>query len=341
MNDTFVKACRGGKVDYTPVWFMRQAGRVLPEYRKLMEKTDFLTVCRTPELTAEVTMQPVDILGVDAAIFFSDILTTVVPMGMDLVHTPGKGPSFTNPVRSQAEVDQLTIPDPEEGLAFVYDAQKLLIKELANKVPLIGFAGSPLTVITYMIGAGSKVFNDMLHMIFTEPAIYHSLMDKVSRFTAKYLKAQAKAGCHAVMLFDSFAGMLGPEDYLEYNLPYVKSIIAEIKGEGIPIIYFGFGAHGSLEQIKDCGADVIGLDSGLRLDKAVAQLGPGVSVQGNIEPYVLTQSREQIEARVKQTLAQGKGARGHVFNLGHGVPPEAPVDNVKAMVDAVHKFSQR
>lgn len=341
MNDTFLKACRGEKVDYTPVWFMRQAGRVLPGYRKLMTKHDFLTVCRTPELTAEVTIQPVDVLGVDAAIFFSDILTTVVPMGMDLVYHENKGPSFTNPVRTPADVDRLVVPEPEEGLAFVYEAQKILARELANKVPLIGFAGSPLTVAAFMVGSSSKNFDVIRRMIFAATPVFRTLMDKVSRFTAKYLGAQARAGSNAVMLFDSFAGMLGPEDFEEYNLPYVKRIIAELKKEGVPIIYFGLGATGSLDKIKDCGADVIGVDFGIRLDRAVAQLGPKVTVQGNLEPYVLLQSREQIEARAKKTLAMAKGARGHIFNLGHGVPSEAPVENVKALVEAVHKFSRR
>ncbi|MFH0941408.1 MAG: uroporphyrinogen decarboxylase [Chloroflexota bacterium] len=341
MNDTFLKACRGEKVDYTPVWFMRQAGRVLPGYRKLMAKNDFLTVCRTPELTAEVTIQPVDVLGVDAAIFFSDILTTVVPMGMDLVYHETRGPSFTNPVRSQADADRLVVPEPEEGLSFVYEAQKILVRELASKVPLIGFAGSPLTVAAFMVGASSKNFDIIRHKIFAETPVFRTLMDKVSRFTAKYLRAQARAGCNAVMLFDSFAGMLSPEDYQEFNLPYIKRIITDLKSEGVPIIYFGLGANGSLDKLKDSGADVIGVDYGISLDKAVAQLGPKVAVQGNLEPYVLLQSREQIEARARQTLAKGKGARGHIFNLGHGVPSEAPVENVKVLVEAVHRFSRR
>ncbi|RJQ40571.1 MAG: uroporphyrinogen decarboxylase [Dehalococcoidia bacterium] len=341
MNDTFLKACRGEKTDYTPVWFMRQAGRILPDYRKLISKHGFLNICRTPELTAEVTIQPVDTLGVDAAIFFSDILTTVVPMGMNLVYNEPKGPSFTNPVRTKADADRLVVPDPEEGLKFVYDAQKILARELANRVPFIGFAGSPLTVMTFMVGSSSKNFDNMRHMIFADTPTFRIVMDKVSRFTAKYLAAQARSGASAVMLFDSFAGMLGPEDFQGYNLPYIKSIIAELKKEKVPVIYFGLGAIGSLDQIKDCGADVIGVDYGISLDKAVAQLGKKVSVQGNLEPYVLLQTPEQIEARAKDTLAKAKSARGHIFNLGHGVPSEAPMDNVKFLVDAVHRLSRR
>jgi len=341
MNDTFLKACRGEKTDYTPVWFMRQAGRILPAYRKLIAKHGFLNICRTPELTAEVTIQPVDVLGVDAAIFFSDILTTIVPMGMELVYKEPQGPSFPNPIRTKADADKLIVPDPEEGLKFVYDAQKILARELENKVPLIGFAGSPLTVTTFMVGSSSKNFDNMRHMIFADTPTFRVVMDKVSRFTAKYLAAQARAGSNAVMLFDSFAGMLGPDDFKEYNLPYIKSIIAELKKEKVPVIYFGLGAIGSLDMLKDSGADVIGIDYGIGLDKAVATLGKNVSVQGNLEPYVLLQTHEQIEARVKDTLAKAKGARGHIFNLGHGVPSEASVENVKFLVDVVHRLSKR
>jgi len=339
MNDTFLKACRGEKTEYTPVWFMRQAGRILPGYRKLIAKHGFLNICRTPELTAEITIQPVDVLGLDAAIFFSDILTTVAPMGMDLVYKEPQGPSFTNPVRTEADADKLLVTDPEETLRFVYDAQKILTRELANKVPLIGFAGSPLTVATFMVGSSSKNFDNMRNMIFADTPVFRKVMDKVSRFTAKYLAAQARAGCNAVMLFDSFAGMLGPEDFQVFNLPYIRSIITELKKEKVPVIYFGLGAIGSLDKIKDCGADVVGVDYGISLDKAVAQLGPKITVQGNLEPYVLLQSREQIEARAKQTLAQAKGARAHIFNLGHGVPEEASVDNIKFLVETVHKLS--
>jgi len=196
-------------------------------------------------------------------------------------------------------------------------------------------------VVSFMFGAGSKSLDIMRHKIFTDTEVFRTVMEKVSRFTAKYLRAQARAGCNAVMLFDSFAGMLGPEDYLEFNFPYIKSIIAELKSEGVPIIYYGLGANGSLDKIKDSGADVVGIDYGINLDAAVAQLGPNVTVQGNLEPYVLLQPREQIEARARQILDKGKGARGHIFNLGHGVPPEASVENIKALVEAVHNFSRR
>jgi uroporphyrinogen decarboxylase len=342
MNDTFLKACRGEKTDYTPIWMMRQAGRFLPQYRKVSDKHGFLAMCRTPELAAEVTIQPVDVLGVDAAIFFSDILTTVVPMGMDLRYDEGKGPSFTNPIKSGADVDRLIVPDPEETLGFVYRAQKILARELAKKVPLIGFAGGPFTVAAYMIeGGGTHSFNKVKTFAFTQTEAFMTLMDKVSRLTASYLQMQAKAGSNALMIFDSFAGVLGPKDYLELNFPYVKRIIADIKKTGVPIIYFGLGQHGGHAAIGKCGADVIGVDYNVNLDAAITHLGANVSVQGNLEPYVLLQSREQIVTRAKDVLARARKARGHIFNLGHGVPLGTPVDNAKALVDAVHELSRK
>jgi uroporphyrinogen decarboxylase len=342
MNDTFLKACRGEKADYTPIWMMRQAGRFLPQYRKVSEKHGFLAMCRTPELAAEVTIQPVDVLGVDAAIFFSDILTTVVPMGMDLRYDDGKGPSFANPIKTKADVDKLVVPDPEEGLGFVYKAQKILSRELAKKVPFIGFAGGPFTVASYMIeGSGTHAFNKVKTFAFTQTEAFKLLMDKVSRLTSSYLMMQAKAGSSALMIFDSFAGVLGPKDYLELNFPYVKRIIAEIKKTGVPIIYFGLGQHGGHAAIGKCGADVIGIDYNVNLDAAIAHLGKDVSVQGNLEPYTLLQSRERLVARAKDVLTRGKKARAHIFNLGHGVPLGTPVDNAKALVDTVHEISRK
>jgi len=341
MNDTFLKACRGEPVDYTPIWMMRQAGRYLPEYQKVLAKTDFLTACRTPEIAAEITIQPVDVIGVDAAIFYSDITTTVVPMGIELHYEKGKGPSYPNPVRTRVDVDELIVPEGPEGLEFVYEAQRICARELENKVPLIGFAGAPFTVSAYMVeGRGTNSFVEFRRLAFSQPETYAVLMDKVARHTANYLKYQAAAGANALMLFDSHAGLLGPNDFASMNLPYIRQIIADIKSTGVPIIYLPFGQHNSLGSIKDCGADVIALDYGFRLDEAVAELGHNVSVQGNVEPHSLFRPREEIERRASEVLAAGKGARGHIFNLGHGVPQHSPVDNVKAMVDFVHEASQ-
>jgi len=341
-NDTFLKACRGEKVDYTPIWMMRQAGRYLPQYQKVLAKSDFLTSVRTPEIAAEITIQPVDILGVDAAIFYSDITTVVVRMGMPLRYSNKTGPAFEDPIRSAKDVDKLVVPeDPAEDLGFVYDAQRICARELANRVPLIGFAGAPFTMTAYMIEGGpSHAFSTFRRFVFSEPDAYARLMDKVAQHTAKYLFAQAEAGANALMLFDSNAGLIGPGDYESINLPYVKQIISALKPAGVPIIYFGMGAHESLAAISDCGADVIAVDYGMRLDNAVAQLGSKVSVQGNIEPYSLYTTPAEIRRRVAETLRAAQGARGHVFNLGHGVPRYTPVDNAKAMVDSVHELSQ-
>jgi uroporphyrinogen decarboxylase len=320
---------------------MRQAGRFMPRFAAILKKTDFLTMCRTPEIAAEVTIEPVDALGVDAAILFSDITTTVVPMGMDLKYADSGGPYFSNPVRTDADVGRLVVPRDGEGLTFVYDTVGILARELAGRVPLIGFAGSPLAMASFMIeGAMSRNYSELRRMIFSNPATFGLLMDKIRRHTANYLRAQAKAGAQALMLFDSFAGVLGPRDFREFNLPHVRRLIGDLEGTGVPIIYFGLGAGGCLDQMRDCGADVVGIDAGLDLGVAIRALGNGVSVQGNLEPYVLFQDREQIGKRVGEVLEQGKTARGHIFNLGHGVPPGTPVDNAKALVDAVHDQSR-
>ena len=341
MNDTLLKACRGEAVDYTPVWLMRQAGRILPEYRAVAAQTDFLTMCRTPEIAAKVTIQPVDSLGVDAAIFFSDITTTMVPMGMELVFEEGIGPYFTNPVTTDTDVDQLIVPDEDDdGLRFVYEGVQICANELANKVPVIGFAGAPLTMASFMIeGAMSRSYVKFRRFLYSNSDTFGKLMDKISRHTANYLKSQARAGAQALMLFDSFAGTLGPRDFRDINLPYIKQIITDLKNTGLPVIYFGRGAHGSLDDLRNCGADVIAIDHGIDLDYAIAILGKNVAVQGNLDPFILFQSRENIERRVRDTLAQGKNAHGHIFNLGEGISPATHVDNVRAMVDAVHDFS--
>jgi len=338
MNDSFLRACRGEPVEHTPVWLKRQAGRYLPEFMAIYKKTGFLTMCRTPELAAEVTIQPVDRIGVDAAIIFSDITTTVVPMGINLEYDDRRGPYYTDPISTPADVERLSVPDDgDDGLNFVYDAIRICAGELANRVPLIGFAGAPLAMASFMVeGAMSRNYVKLRRMMFGDQATFLQLMDKITRHTTRYLRAQAEAGAQALMLFDSFAGIIGPQDFEELNLPFVEQVFADLKDTGVPLIYFGLGAHASLPKLSQCGADVIGVDYGLSLAHAIETLGDGVSVQGNLDPFVLFQSHEQIEERVKTTLAEGKAARGHIFNLGHGVMPGTPVDGVRAMVDAVH-----
>lgn len=351
MNNTFLKACRGEKVPYTPVWIMRQAGRYLKQYQKIRKKVDFLTLCKTPELAAEVTIQPVDALNVDAAILFSDILIPVEAMGMKLRFFDKKGPLLSPSVRDEASVKRLSVIEPEESISFVLEAIKILRKELSNRVPLIGFSGAPFTMATYMIEGGtSKNFLKTKRMIFQSPGLYGFLMDKITMTIVKYLKAQIKAGAQAVQLFDTWAGVLSPQDYKNYALPYVKKVIDALKAQTsdlrlqtskIPVIYFVGECAGLLEDIKTCGADVIGIDWRIKMDDAIKRLGSNVSVQGNLDPCALFLPADEIDKRVKDILGRALSARGHIFNLGHGVLPETPVENVMAMVESVHNLSTK
>ncbi|MFZ5907017.1 MAG: uroporphyrinogen decarboxylase [Nitrospirota bacterium] len=342
MNDTFLKACRGEEVDYTPVWLMRQAGRYLPEYQAMRSQVDFLTLCKNPRLAADVTLQPVDILGVDAAILFSDILIPLEVMGMRLEFSEKEGPVLNDPVRNKAGVERLAIPDPEEDLPFIFDTIKLLRTELTDKVPLIGFSGAPFTLATYLIEGGtSKNFVHTKRMMFQNSPAFHYLMDKLSTTVSGYLSAQVKAGAQAVQLFDTWAGVLSPSDYTKFALPSVKRIIAEVKKEGAPVIYFANNCAGILKEIRKTGADVTGIDWRIDLGDAVKKLGKKAVVQGNLDPCALFLSPEQIGDRVKDILWKGESARGHIFNLGHGVLPQTPVENVVALVEAVHTYGRK
>jgi uroporphyrinogen decarboxylase len=341
MNDTFLKACRGEKVDYTPVWMMRQAGRYLPEYQAVRSKLTFLELCKTPELAAEVTIQPVDILGVDAAILFSDILVPLEAMGLTLEFHEKIGPVFPAPVRDQQAVDRLIIPDPDEHLNFVMDTIRILRRELAEKVPLIGFAGAPFTLATYLIeGGSSKFFFETKKMMFADPELYSSLMDKITECTSVYLKAQAAAGAQALQIFDSWAGVLAPGDFERYALPYVKRIIADLKETtDVPIIYFANNGATLLDLSKTSGADVLGLDWRVDIAKAVEQIGPDISVQGNLDPSALLLPEKQLRERVAKLLAGAGNARGHICNLGHGIHQFTPPAQAKIFIDAVHELS--
>jgi uroporphyrinogen decarboxylase len=349
MNDTFLRACRGEEVPYTPVWIMRQAGRYLKQYQKIRKKVDFLTLCKTPELAAEVTIQPLDALGVDAAILFSDILIPVEAMGMKLEFFEKRGPVLGPPVRDEAAMEKLFVPDPEDSMHFVVETIKVLRKELKTRVPLIGFSGAPLTTATYMIEGGtSKNFLQTKKILFQSPDLYASLMDKVTRTVTDYLKAQIKAGAQAVQLFDTWAGIFSPHDYKEYVLPYVQKTIEELKNwqkrektGNTPIIYFVGECAGLLEEIVKSGADVISIDWRINIGDAVKRLGENVSVQGNLDPCALFLAKDKIERRVKDILDGAASAKGHIFNLGHGVLPETPVENVVALVDMIHNLTRK
>lgn len=340
MNDTFLKACRGEAVPYTPVWIMRQAGRYLPDYQEVRANVDFLTLCKTPELAAKVTLQPVQRLGVDAAILFCDILIPVEAMGMHLEFSDKKGPVLGDPVRNKSSVEKLIVPDTEDSMPFVLEAIKILRREL--KVPLIGFSGAPFTLATYMIeGGGSKTFLNTKKMMFQNPGVFSMLMDKISTTVISYLSAQISAGVQAVQLFDTWAGILSSEDYREFVLPYVKKIITELKKLHTPIIYFVNDCAGILKEVRKTGADVIGVDWRVDLKDAITKLGKKYAVQGNLDPYALFLPKDKLEEKVKDILVKGEAAKGHIFNLGHGIFPEAPLENAITLVEAVHKFSVR
>lgn len=337
MNDTFLRACRGEKTAYTPVWIMRQAGRYLPQYRKIREKVDFLTLCKTPELAAEVTIQPLDILRVDAAILFSDILIPLEPMGIKLEFSESKGPIIHNPVRTESDVDKLRSIAPDAELPFVAEAIKILLRNI--KVPLIGFAGAPFTIATYMIeGGSSKNFLQAKKMIYQSPECFLRLMELITDNTIKYLMSQIKAGVQAVQIFDSWAGALSPYDFSKYALPYVQRIVSALN-HNVPVIYFAFNSSSMIELVKTSGAEVIGLDWRIEVSDAVERLGGDASIQGNLDPCLLFGTDEIIKERTKRILKGAKMAKGHIFNLGHGILPETPVDKAISMVEAVHELS--
>lgn len=340
MNSIFLDACWGKPVDCTPVWLMRQAGRYLPEYMAVRSKCTFLELCKTPELAAEVTIQPVDILGVDAAILFSDILTPVEPMGLKLDFIPG--PVFENPVRTMADVEMLRIPDPETDVPYVLETIRILRRELSSKVPLIGFGGAPFTLACYMVeGKGSKDWATIKKMMYSAPEIYAALMEKVTAMDMEYLNAQIRAGAQAIQIFDTWGGVLSPTDYRKYVLPYTTRLINGLNRTNIPIIHFVKGAGTMLPIVKEAGADVVGLDWHTNLATARAQLGSDIAVQGNLDPTVLYAPNHVIEQEVRRVLDENAGKPGHIFNLGHGILPNVPPENAKHMVDCVHRLSGR
>lgn len=339
-NDLFLRACRRQRVDRTPVWIMRQAGRYLPEYRAIRAKTDFLTLCKTPSLASEVTVQPVDIIGVDAAIVFSDILVVPEAMGMRLEMAEGEGPRFLNPIRSKRDVDQLRIPDPQNHLAFVLKALEASKRALRGRVPLIGFAGSPWTLAAYMVeGGGSKDFRTIKRMMLEEPDTLQALLGKIAYAVRLYLEAQIAAGADAVQIFDTWGGTLTPDCYLKFSLDPIFEIVSTVRREGAPVIVFSKGANHALQQLSQIGADVVGLDWTVDIADARRLTGDRVALQGNLDPAVLFCSPDIIRREVRSILRKFGHAPGHVFNLGHGILPDVQVDHAKAFVQAVKEES--
>ncbi len=332
----FLAACRSQKVDATPVWFMRQAGRYMAEYRELRKKHSILDLAKTPELACEVTLQPMRRLNVDAAILFADILLIVEPMGQKLTFAPG--PSISNPIRAEKDVARLR-EDVAPELEFVYSAIKLIRRELDPSKALIGFAGAPYTVASYMVEGGpSDHYAHVKKMMLDRPDLWDKLMRKVRRATADYLKAQVAAGAQAVQLFDSWIGALTPEQFRRHVRPHTAWVLAEVKKTGVPVISFGTGTSGFLEDFAAAGGDVIGVDWRIDLDVARKRLGRR-AVQGNLDPLMLFSDRKVLKAAVKDILKRNGGRKGHIFNLGHGILPTTPVDNVRAVADWTHELS--
>lgn len=340
-DSRFLKACRREPTDATPIWLMRQAGRYMAEYRTLREKHPFLEMVKTPELAAEVTMQPIHAFDLDAAIIFADILPPLEGMGIHLTFEKGEGPVLHNPIRSAADVDALRTPPAEETLGFTLDAIRLVRKELDPRgMPLIGFSGAPFTLAAYAIeGGGSRDYALAKRFMMSEPQAWHTLMGKLSEVVGDYLLAQAKAGAQVLQLFDSWVGALSPADYRDLVMPYSKRAIDIAKQAGVPIIHFGTDTGGMLDLIREAGGDVIGVDWRIDLDIAWTRLGASVAVQGNLDPIALLAPWKALRERTQRVLDQAGGRPGHIFNLGHGILQQTPVENVKRLVDYVHEYS--
>ncbi|HEY7140034.1 MAG TPA: uroporphyrinogen decarboxylase [Methylomirabilota bacterium] len=337
----FLAACRRRPTSFTPVWLMRQAGRFLPEYRAIRERIGFLELCRTPDAAAEVTVLPVEKLGVDAAILFADILLVVEPLGVGLEFSRGEGPVIRRPVRSAADIERLVERDPAETVPFVFETVRRARAALAGRVPLIGFAGAPFTVASYLVeGGASRDYLETKRLMYEHPRAWQALLTLLARTTARYLNGQIAAGAEAVQLFDSWVGALGPDDYRAFVLPYTRAILQSLT-PGVPVIHFGTGTAGLLEALREAGGDVIGLDWRLELGEGWRRVGHDTAIQGNLDPAALFAPPAEIRRRAAAILAQAGGRPGHIFNLGHGVLPGTPVDHVRALVDAVHELSQR
>ena len=340
-DHVFLRACRRETTEFTPVWLMRQAGRYMEEYREIRRKVNFLDMCKSPDLAAEVTLLPVRKLGVDAAIIFGDILLPLEGMGIQLEFTKGGGPLIRNPIRDREDIERLRIIEPEEHVPFFLKAIEIVRRELGGRVPLIGFSGAPFTLASYLIEGGhSKDYSKTKGLMLGAPSLWHLLMEKLAEVTIGYLRAQVHRGAQALQLFDSWVGCLSPWDYEAHVLPYSRRVIQEV-GEKVPLIHFSVGTSGFLHLIKEAGGDVIGIDWRTDLGATWERLGYDVGIQGNLDPSVLLASCQVIDDHVRKILKSVENRPGHIFNLGHGVLPETPVENVIFMVESVHQFSKR
>lgn len=334
-NTSFLDACAGRRPDVTPVWMMRQAGRYLPEYREVRSKVSFLELCRTPELCAEVTLQPIDRFGLDAAILFSDILVVFDAMDVEVDFAPG--PVVAAPVRSSADVERLRWGSPREEIGYVFDAVRACKSALANRVPLIGFCGAPFTILSYLIeGKGSRDYENTKGMIFSEPALFGGLMENMTTLLIDYLKAQVDAGADAVQIFDSWAGALSPRDYQQHVIPHLERLVKEVKTAGVPVILFARGNANHLRQVKAIDSDVVGIDWSIAMSDALEIVGKDRVVQGNLDPMLLLGSEDKLVERTKEVLREAAPAKAHIFNLGHGISRYTNPEMAKLMIDTVH-----
>lgn len=342
MSDSlFIRACRRQVCERTPIWLMRQAGRFMPEYREIRSRVGFLELCKTPDLAAEVTVMAVEALGVDAAIIFADILLPLEPLGVGLVYSKGDGPVIERPVRGKADLSRLLPVKPEESLAFVSEAIKLTKRALPAGVPLIGFAGAPFTLASYLIeGGSSRHYENTKALMYRDPSTWHKLMSNLAQITVDYLNMQIESGAQAVQLFDSWVGCLSENDYKEFVLPHTQSVVQRVH-RSAPFIHFGTGTAHLLELMRQAGGEVLGVDWRINLDSAWQRIGYDVAVQGNLDPVVLFAEPETIARSVRDILGRAAGRPGHIFNLGHGILPGTPVDNVKYLVSCVSELGAR
>ena len=338
MLTLFQKACRQIPDERTPVWFMRQAGRYMAEYRELRKSHPILELCKTPRLACEVTMQPIEEFDFDAAIIFADLLLPLEPMGLDLEFVKGDGPKIHNPVRSGADVDRLDTSRAIE-LDYVGEAIRLTRDALDDSKSLIGFVGAPFTLASYMIeGSGSRNYAHAKRLMYGDKGAWDALMDRIVRVVTPFAASQVAGGADAIQVFDSWVGALSPDDYESYVLPHTRMLVRQLQTTGVPVIYFGTGAGSYLPLLHKAGADVLGLDWRVRLDEAWASIDHGVAVQGNLDPVSLLAPPETIRAKVRRILERADGRPGHIFNLGHGIIPETPVEHVRAAVQAVREY---
>lgn len=336
----FLRAARGEPAGVTPVWFMRQAGRYMEEYRAIRAHHTLLEICARPELAAEVTLQPVDRLGVDAAILFADILLPLVPLGLKLEFATGEGPKISNPIRTGHDVAALRSVDVASDLGHVLEAVRVVRAELDGRVPLIGFAGAPFTVASYAIeGGASRHFVETKKLMYGAPQVWHAFLGRLAGVITDYLTGQVRAGAQAVQLFDSWVGTLAPDDYRRYVLPHTASIFAALRPLNVPLIHFGVGTASLLGLLREAGGDVIGLDAMTPLDEGWQRIGPDRAVQGNLDPVALFAPLPELRRRVRDVLTRAAARPGHIFNLGHGILPETPVDHVRDVVDLVHDLT--